>query len=119
MYEVIFYKDKNGREPLKDYMSELEARSDKDSRIKLAKFYSHIDYLCEVGKAAREPYAKRLDGEIWELRPINDRILFAAWEGNEFILLHHFVKKTQKTPRKEIEQAKRNLASHKERSNKK
>jgi hypothetical protein len=26
-------------------------------------------------------------GEIWELKPINNRILYAAWDGNSFILL--------------------------------
>ena len=30
--------------------------------------------------------------------------------NNGFVLLHHFVKKTQKTPKREIEQAKRELA---------
>jgi phage-related protein len=39
---------------------------------------------------------------------MNDRILFAYWKDDKFILLHHFVKKTQKTPPREIEQAKRN-----------
>jgi phage-related protein len=53
---------------------------------------------------------KHLEGEIWELRPIRDRILFAAWTENRFVLLHQFMKKTQKTPRREIEQAKNNLA---------
>ena len=60
---------------------------------------------------------KHLEGEIWELRPLRDRILFAAWDGCTFILLHLFMKDTQKTPRREIEQAKRNLADYRERSN--
>ncbi|MBP5737985.1 MAG: type II toxin-antitoxin system RelE/ParE family toxin [Abditibacteriota bacterium] len=33
-----------------------------------------------------------------ELRPIKNRILFAAWYENTFILLHCFTKKSQKTP---------------------
>ena len=44
-----------------------------------------------------EPFIKHLEGDIWELRPLRDRILFAAWLDDGFILLHHFVKKTQKT----------------------
>ena len=63
-----------------------------------------------------EPTIKKLKGtDIWELRPIKDRILFAYWQDNTFILLHYFIKKTQKTPRREIEQAKRNLADYRER----
>lgn len=53
---------------------------------------------------------KHLDGEIWELRPMNGRILFAAWHKCSYVLLHYFTKKTQKTPRREIEKAKRELA---------
>jgi phage-related protein len=59
---------------------------------------------------------KHLEGEIWELRPVRDRILFVAWMGDKFLLLHHFVKKTQKTPKREMEQAKRNLADFTARS---
>ena len=66
------------------------------------------------GTNAGEPYVKHLEGEIWELRPLRDRILFAAWDGKNYILLHHFMKKTQKTPHREIEQAKANLADWKE-----
>ena len=115
MYEIIFYKDKNGREPILEYIQELNSRKDKDSRIKVNKIYDYIDILAEHGKGAGEPYIKPIDGEIWELRPMRDRILFAAWDGNKFILLHHFMKQTPKTPPKEIKLAKRNLADIKER----
>jgi phage-related protein len=115
-YGIFFYKDRQGKEPVKDYIIGLAARSDKDSRIKLQKIYEYAKYLSEHGKQAKEPYAKRLSGEIWELRPIRERVLFAAWDGNKFILLHHFTKKTQKTPQREIDQAKQNLADYRERS---
>ena len=114
MYRVFYYKDKNGNSPIAEYLEELAAKIDKDSRIKLNKIYEHIKYLGEAGHTAREPYAKHLDGDIWELRPIRDRLLYAAWDGNSFILLHHFMKDTKKTPPREIKQAKRNLADYRE-----
>jgi uncharacterized protein HI_0660 len=40
---------------------------------------------------------------------LRDRILFAAWLDDGFILLHHFVKKTQKTPRRELMKAQKAL----------
>lgn len=61
-------------------------------------------------------YVKHLDGEIWELRPIRDRILFAGVVGGRYVLLHQFMKQTQKTPTREIEKAKRELADFRERS---
>ncbi|MDR0272827.1 MAG: type II toxin-antitoxin system RelE/ParE family toxin [Clostridiales bacterium] len=115
MYEIIFYKDKNGNEPIFDYIQLLNGRPDKDSRIKVNKIYEYLDVLAKHGKRAGEPYIKHLDGEIWELRPLRDRILFAAWDGKHFILLHQFMKDTQKAPPREIKQAKRNLADQRER----
>lgn len=63
---------------------------------------------CKIG----EPYIKHLEDEIWELRPLRDRILFAYFDNNEFILLSIFMKKTQKTPKSEIQKAKRILKDY-------
>lgn len=113
MHEIIFYHDKNGYEPVNAYIDELSTKKDKDSRIKYNKILEYIHILSEKGTTAGEPYMKHLDGEIWELRPLRDRIFFAAWIDNTFILLHHFMKKTQKTPKDEIEKAKRELENFK------
>nr|WP_302849501.1 MULTISPECIES: type II toxin-antitoxin system RelE/ParE family toxin [unclassified Streptococcus] len=96
-------------------MRELARRDNKDSRIKLNKLNDYIELLSQHGKRAGQPYIKHLDAEIWELRPLRDRILFVAWLDGSFVLLHHFVKKTQKTPRREIEKAMRELQDLKER----
>ncbi|MER0123195.1 type II toxin-antitoxin system RelE/ParE family toxin [Streptococcus sp. ZJ93] len=115
MNEIYFYRDKNGKEPVLDYMRELASQKSKDSRIKLNKIQDYIQVLSLHGTRAGDPFIKHLDGDIWELRPLRDRILFVAWTGESFVLLHHFMKKTQKTPRREIEQAKRELKEIKER----
>lgn len=110
MHKIFFYRDRNGREPVLDYLRELSGKSDKDSRIKLNKIRDYVKALSNYGLQLREPYIKHLDGEIWELRPIRDRILFVAWHNGSFVLLHQFMKKTQKTPAREIEKAKQELA---------
>ena len=85
--------------------------------MKLNKINDYIQALSEYGIAELNVnYVKHLEGEIWELRPIRDRILFASVLGGQYILLHQFVKKTQKTPAREIEKAKLELADFKERS---
>ena len=110
MYNIYFYKRSDGSKPVKDCIDELEKKTDKDSRIKLNSILRYIGLLSEQGPKLREPRIKHLDGKIWELRPLRERILFVAWHnGRSFILLHHFVKKTQKTPAREIEKAKREL----------
>lgn len=115
MYKIFFYRAKDGSKPAYDYIVELASRKDKDSRIKFNKIQDYIRALGEFGLQLKEPYVKHLDGEIWELRPLRDRILFVAWHNGSFVLLHVFMKKTQKTPPREIEQAKRELADLKER----
>lgn len=118
MHKIIFYVDRQGKSTLLDYIAELEASKSKDSRIKLTKIREYVKALSVNGTYLPETYCKHLDGEIWELRPINDRILFAGWVDGAFVLLHSFAKKTQKTPKREIDQAKRELADFKEREGK-
>ena len=97
MYPIHFYKDRNGHEPVREYIETLSINSSKDSRIKLHKIQDYLTMLKNRGTM------------IWELRPLRDRILFAAWLDDGFILLHHFVKKTQKTPRRELMKAQKAL----------
>lgn len=54
-----------------------------------------------------EPYVKRLEGPVWEMRMKGkDGIARAAYvtaSGQRVVVVHVFQKKTQKTPRREIE----------------
>jgi phage-related protein len=58
-----------------------------------------------------EPYIRHIDGRIWEMRLRGrDRIaraLYLTASGRRVVILRVFVKKTQKTPRREIELARR------------
>lgn len=117
MHEIIFYKDINGKEPVLDFIQKLKKKNNKDSRINLNKVNDYIQALSVYGTAElTEKYAKHLDGEIWELRPIRNRILFAGVIGGRYVLLHQFLKTTRKTPKREIEKAKRELEDFKKRS---
>jgi phage-related protein len=117
MFEVEFYEDRNGKEPVKDFIIELQAKgkTSKNERVRSEKILTYIRVLQEYGTRAGEPFLKHIDGDIWELRPLRDRIFFSYFKANIFIMLHHFIKKSPKTPKKEIEQAKRNLADYLER----
>lgn len=102
IFNVVFYRDKNGKEPVKEYLTDLSNRADKDSRIKLNKIRDYIKILRQYGTRAGEPYVKHITDEIWELRPLRDRILFAGYLDGQFVLLHQFVKATRKTPKREL-----------------
>ena len=96
MYEIKFYEDKNGR----------------------SEVYEYIEMLSKNGLNLSEPFLKKIDKEIWELRPLRNRILFAILYNNKFILVRIFRKKTQKTPKREIEKAKKFLEDYKREVNK-
>lgn len=119
MFEVIIYASENGKSSVKDFFDSLHADKSKNARINLKKVLLYLKMLSENGLQLRPPIIKKIEGEIWELRPLDNRILFFAWNGNAFVLLHHFVKKTQKTPKNEIEQAQQNMLNFKKQNQKK
>jgi len=118
LYDYKTYETKQGKDKIAEYIKKLgkKAKTSKDSRIKLKKIFEYLDILVTYGTRAGLPYTKHIVDDIWELRPLDDRILLAYWKDDTFILLHHFKKITDKTPPQEIEQAKRNLKDWLERS---
>ena len=118
MFEIEIYEDAKGNSPISDYLESLneKAQTSKNERIRLKKISEYLELLKHHGTRIGLPVTKHIEDKIWELRPTNDRILFAYWKGNTFVLLHHFVKKTKRTPKREIEKAKYNLNDFLERS---
>lgn len=57
----------------------------------------------------REPYVKHLQGKLWEMRMIGRdgiaRAIYVTATGQRVVIVRAFRKKTQKTPRSEIELA--------------
>ena len=116
MYNINFYKDEKGNEPVKEYIISLKVKNTKDSLIKLQKIQDYLNILKVNGTRTGLPYVRHLDGDIWELRPLKDRILFFGYDGNNIILLSHFRKMTQKTPPREIKKANKLMKNYIERS---
>jgi len=110
MFRIKFYKDAQGNEPIKAFLDSLNAKAatNKTERVRLKKIVEYMAVLEEHGVRAGAPYVKHITDDIWELRPTNDRVFFFHVRNRTFILLHHFAKKTKKTPPSEIAQAKRN-----------
>jgi len=118
MFKIIFYKDSKGNEPVKEYLLKLKDRSQtsKQDRIQFTKINAYIRSLQEYGTRIGNPTVKHIEGDIWELRPLSNRIFFFYWKDDTFVLLHYFHKKTQKTPVKEIAKAKHHMKDFKERT---
>jgi phage-related protein len=97
---AYFFCSLGGDEPVRDWLSKL----DKTERQTIGEDIAYVQYKWPIGK----PRVDHLRGPIWEVRSkIGNRIarvLFAI-EDAEMILLHGFVKKTQKTNPSDIELA--------------
>ena len=106
---VDFFKTTGGLCPTIDFLDAL------DTKMK-AKVLRTIMLLEQNGNNLREPYSKPLGDGIFELRiqQASDisRVLYFFTIGNNIILTHGFVKKTQKTPKSEIVRAKKYRADY-------
>ena len=109
MYKILIYRGESGYSEVKDYFDDLLKRSptNKNARIQFKQITFYIEFLERYGNHLSNNIIKHISEDIWELRPGNNRVLYFQYENETFILLHVFRKKTQKTPTKEIEKAKR------------
>jgi len=101
---VSFFKSESGREPVREWLKSLprEQRRIVGEDIKTVQF----------GWPLGMPLVRKLDRALWEVRVrLPDgivRVMFTAGEGR-MILLHGFIKKSQKTPADDLALAKTRL----------
>ena len=103
-FEVIFYQRENETAPALEFIEGCEIKMQ-------AKILSHLEILQQRGYELREPYSKPLEDGIFELRTKQgsniSRVLYFFFVGKKIVLTNGFIKKTQKTPKSEIEKAKK------------
>ena len=99
---VVFFKTEADNEPVRDWLKSLP----REERHAIGEDLLTVQHAWPVGK----PLVDHLGGGIWELRSrLPDRIartLFAIGQS-EIVVLHGFIKKTQKTPAQELALARR------------
>ncbi len=104
-YKTIFYKDNKGRSSVLGYLDRLPEKEQ-------PKVYKYIEFLRVSKGILDEPYSKHIKGKIRELRvdfgKNRHRIFYFTFIEKNIIFLHAFLKKTQKTPLGEIQQAEKN-----------
>lgn len=74
----------------------------------LAKVLRTIDLLEKFGRKLGMPHSKKISSNIFELRTRGhqETRIFYCFHNGAAYLLHGFIKKTQKTPKKELDAAK-------------
>ena len=103
--QARFYETAGGREPVRDWLVGL----DDIDRRSVGKEIAKVEFGWPIGLPSRRPLGKGL----YEVRSdLSDgrigRVLFGIADG-EMILVHGFVKKTQKTPAADLELARKRL----------
>lgn len=109
MFQIEFYETEQGIQPAKEFLLSL------DTKMR-AKMVNTISILQDNGYELREPYSKYLSEGIFELRARvgSDitRVLYFFYVDSQIVLTNGFIKKTNKTPIKEIEKAKKYRADY-------
>ena len=111
-FEIEFYSSEDGGEPVAEFL---------DSKMS-AKLVGLMEILEEKGTELRMPYSEHLEDGIFELRCKQGsnvtRVMNFFYVGKKIVATNGFVKKTQKTPAKELKLAKERradwLSRHKE-----
>ena len=108
---VVFFKTDQGREPVRAWIRSLtQAEQHTIGSDMLA-----IQYGWPLGM----PLVRKLEEELWEMRSTLDnriaRVLFTV-QGAVLVPLHGFIKKSQKTPKADLDLARRRLRELKRRA---
>jgi len=93
-----FYRLDSGKEPVREWLRELEP----EDRKAIGEDIKDVEFSWPIGM----PLVRPLGRELWEIRSSLPRgriarVLFCVEQGR-MVLLHGFIKKTQKTPPCEI-----------------
>ena len=98
---AVFYRTEAGTEPVRDWLKAL----DREDRYKIGTSIKTVEFGWPVGM----PTCRPMGNGLFEVRTALKqgriaRVLFCIYEGR-MVLLHGFIKKTQKTPLKELDLA--------------
>jgi len=97
---VVFYRTESGNEPVREWLKEL-------SREEKRKIGEDIK-TAQLGWPLGMPLIRKIEANLWEVRTKLEsgisRVFFTV-DGDYMILLHGFIKKSQKTPQHELKTA--------------
>ena len=108
-WAIEFYLDEQGISPVQAFVDGLDKKTQ-------ARLNWSIEQLRIRNVQAGEPLVKHLEGKLWELRRTSSgniyRLLYFFFTGRKIVFVHGFQKKSQKTPRREIEIAQRRMEDY-------
>ena len=108
--QAVFYRTEAGGEPVRAWLKSLPSRED---RKRIGEDIKTVEFGWPVGM----PVCRSVGGGIYEVRSglaqnRIARVLFYFDRNSRMVLLHGFIKKTQKTSDEDLELARRNKERH-------
>lgn len=101
---VVFYKTESGNEPVREWLKDMP----KADRQAIGEDIKTAQYGWPLGM----PLIRKIERGLWEVRSHIGagiaRVLFTVMDKT-MILLHGFIKKSQKTPKTDLDTARRRL----------
>lgn len=96
-WKVVFFENSRGDSPVRNFLDSLDVST-------AAKVTQYISLLVDYGPFLKPPYIKKIQDQLFELRVTTKLAIriFYSKKNQTFVLLQGFVKKSQKTPQKEI-----------------
>jgi phage-related protein len=101
-FDVCCWKDDDDDVPLEEFFAVLKTSGHPD----LVQILRLMSRSAELGPPHNEEMSKQLDGDIFEFKAGAIRVLW-FYDRRKIICTHGFLKKSQKTPQREIEKAQR------------
>jgi phage-related protein len=107
--QVIFFMTESRREPVRDWLISL----DREDRKIIGEDIKTVQFGWPLGM----PLVRKMGADLWEVRSQLPnriaRVIFTVQDDN-MILLHGFIKKSQKTPTADLSLAKKRLTQFQE-----
>ncbi len=108
--KAVFYRTEAGGEPVREWLKSLPFRED---RRRIGEDIKTVEYGWPVGM----PVCRSVGSALYEVRSHLTqnriaRVLFYFDRNDQMVLLHGFIKKTQKTPEEDLDLARRNKKKH-------
>lgn len=111
-YQVIYYASSAKQNPVSNFLDSLSAKQQ-------SKIIRVLNYIREYGLESVALHTRKISGSpLWEIRILgsdNIRVIYAIPIRNIVLLLHGFIKKSQKTPHKELNKALERLKEYQNR----
>lgn len=106
---INYWRNAAGKSPVEKYIDRV------DNKEERAELFSILKGIQEKGTDALGVEFRQIEGKLWELKikvfGSQHRIFYLVMSGNRMVLLHAYLKKSQKAPQKDLRVAKQRMKS--------